>query len=76
MSNEENLIEPDDTINNIPVFDVDKETVIKNVKNSWNNLDFPEDSKINKFIKSQKSRSPVYVRYTDDSGEQFVKQFK
>lgn len=76
MSNEENTIEPDDMYRDVPVFDVDKDSFFQNMRKDWNHLEFPEDSKITKYVKSQTTRKPVYARYTDDNGEKFIKQFK
>lgn len=69
-------IEPDDTYQGLPVFDVDQETFFNNMRKDWNKLDFPDDSKPKQYIKNTQTRQPFYLRYKDNQGEPFIKQFK
>ncbi len=70
-------LEADDTYKGSPVFNVDKETFFNNMrKENPNEMKFPDDSKIVKFLRGNNARREFYTKFTDDRGESFIKRIK
>lgn len=72
----EKELEPDGTFRNTPVFDVSKDEFFNNMRRDRNRMRFANKSKISKFMQTNNYRKPVFMRYTDPNGQQYVSKIK
>lgn len=69
-------INADDTYQKLPVFDVESDNFFNNMRKDRNKMNFPDDSKVSKFMKGTDYRLPFYMRHKGPKGEMFLKKVK
>ena len=68
--------EPDDTYRNEPVFNISKKEFFNYLRKDRNRMRFGNNSKVSNFMKTHNYRKTFYVKYTDETGQEFLNKVK
>lgn len=63
-------------MNNLYVFDVDRDDFFNNMKEDRKRQRFKSDTNVAKYARATKYNNPFYVRYKDEDGKAYIRKIK